>query len=757
MVALGGGAVLAAIALIFLFLIWVVLPIFAPARVERLDGIDLPDIHPVGVFVDDSFATASLITRSGELIVLNFGQPRGSAIPAGRYGLSQDPIRAVRHLYPARSSFALLTDKHRLHFHRIARSPGFQDGETAHTSGTEALFAAAPLTLDDYIGADIADFDVFRDGERLLITLLDTAGTAVLLEFPDVDDFLPLAPPRMHLLEQGRGPSATATANESGPIATETGKADDQRAGTTTLAAANGGAAENKAAQIFIGPGGRWLYRFSASGTFQLTDITKPERPVASATGRLIPEDSQLTALAPMVGRYSMLVGDQRGIVTQWSLRRSGPSQTLSPVREFHFDNPIVRLIPEPRRKGFVALTNDNFAHLAHTTAHRKLASFAFQAAHSTPLGGFSANADGLLLAGTQGVEIYSIKNHHPEISWSTLWRQVWYEGYDEPTRKWQSSAADTDFEPKFSLTPLLFGTLKAAFYAMLFAIPLAVLGAVYTACFMSDELRRWVKPGIELVAGLPTVVLGFLAGIWLAPLVENQLAAVLLCALALPLGVLLFARCWTLLPNRLTNRCEGWLPLLTVALLSLIGLLVFAFDATFEALLFDGDTRFWLQRHLGLGYDQRNALVIGMAMGLATMPIIFSIAEQALHGVPAHLAQGSLALGATRWQTVRRIVLLTAAPGIFAAVMVGVGRALGETMIVLMASGNTPIMDMNLFEGLRTFTANIAVELPEAQVGSTHYRILFLIALLLFAMTFVFNTAAELVRERLRIRYARL
>jgi phosphate transport system permease protein len=124
---------------------------------------------------------------------------------------------------------------------------------------------------------------------------------------------------------------------------------------------------------------------------------------------------------------------------------------------------------------------------------------------------------------------------------------------------------------------------------------------------------------------------------------------------------------------------------------------------------------------------------------------------------VPTHLINGSLALGATPWQTLMRVVLLTASPGIFSAVMIGLGRAVGETMIVLMATGNTPIMDMNIFEGMRTFAANIAVELPESEVDSTHYRILFLAALVLFLITFVFNTLAEVVRQRLRTRYGNL
>jgi phosphate transport system permease protein len=125
--------------------------------------------------------------------------------------------------------------------------------------------------------------------------------------------------------------------------------------------------------------------------------------------------------------------------------------------------------------------------------------------------------------------------------------------------------------------------------------------------------------------------------------------------------------------------------------------------------------------------------------------------------GVPKSLSDGSLALGATPWQTLVHVVLPTASPGIFSALMIGLGRAVGETMIVLMATGNTPIMDWNLFEGMRTLAANIAVEMPESEVNSSHFRILFLAALVLFLFTFVVNTVAELIRQRLREKYSSL
>jgi phosphate transport system permease protein len=151
--------------------------------------------------------------------------------------------------------------------------------------------------------------------------------------------------------------------------------------------------------------------------------------------------------------------------------------------------------------------------------------------------------------------------------------------------------------------------------------------------------------------------------------------------------------------------------------------------------------------------YVQRNSLVVGFVMGFAIIPIVYTIAEDALSSVPEHLRAASLGAGATPWQTAIHVILPTAASGLFSAVMIGLGRAVGETMIVLMAAGNTPILEWNVFNGFRTLSANIAVELPEAVQNSTHYRILFLAALALFAMTFVLNTVAEVVRQRFRRR----
>jgi len=155
--------------------------------------------------------------------------------------------------------------------------------------------------------------------------------------------------------------------------------------------------------------------------------------------------------------------------------------------------------------------------------------------------------------------------------------------------------------------------------------------------------------------------------------------------------------------------------------------------------------------------FQQRNSLVVGIAMSIAVIPIIYTISDDAMTSVPASLRSASLGSGATRWQTAARVVLPAAGSGVFSALMIGLGRAVGETMIVLMATGNTPIMDWNIFEGFRTLSANIAVELPEAPRDSTHYRVLFLCGLVLLIATFVVNTAAEMVRQRFRRRAAGL
>jgi phosphate transport system permease protein len=237
--------------------------------------------------------------------------------------------------------------------------------------------------------------------------------------------------------------------------------------------------------------------------------------------------------------------------------------------------------------------------------------------------------------------------------------------------------------------------------------------------------------------------------------MVERFVPGLFLLPLVVPVFVLGAAVAWRLAPAGVRTRFRaGTEVFLLIPVVLAGGWVALSLGGWLESAFLAGDYRGWLLRALGLTYDQRNSLVVGFAMGFAVIPIIFTIAEDSLSNVPQHLTAGSLALGATRWQTALRIVLPTASPGIFSAIMIGFGRAVGETMIVLMATGNTPVMDWSIFNGFRALSANIAVELPEAPEGGTLFRVLFLAALLLFVMTFIVNTAAELVRLRLRRKF---
>jgi phosphate transport system permease protein len=280
-------------------------------------------------------------------------------------------------------------------------------------------------------------------------------------------------------------------------------------------------------------------------------------------------------------------------------------------------------------------------------------------------------------------------------------------------------------------------------------------MGALYTSQFMHPTIKAKVKPTVEIMAALPSVVVGFIAGLWLASRVEREVVPVLLMAVLLPLfgtaGILL----WDRLPRALRRGLKPGMEIALIVPLLLVGAwLALGIGPAVESGVFGGDFRIWLTNTLNLVYDQRNCLVVGLAMGFAVIPIIFTIAEDSFSSVPEHLTAASLALGASRWQTATRVVLPTASPGIFSAIMIGFGRAVGETMIVLMATGNTPVLDWSVFNGMRTLSANIAVEIPEAPYGGTLYRTLFLAALVLFIMTFIVNTIAEVIRQRLRERY---
>ena len=508
--------------------------------------------------------------------------------------------------------------------------------------------------------------------------------------------------------------------------------------------------------QLLIDPRHQWLYVFSGNSTLDVFDL---RRNTLNGRYKMANQaDTQITASSFLLGGISLLVGDSKGGISQWFMVRGEDGlSSLQRIRDFQQgDSAITQILPEERRKGFLALDAKGTLGVYHSTAHRTL--LKQSVAEGAALASLAPRAN-LVLVEQQGqLQNWRLDNPHPEISWSALWGKVWYESYAEPDYVWQSTSANSDFEPKLSLAPLAFGTLKAAFYAMLLAAPLAICAAIYTGYFMAPALRSRIKPVIELMEALPTVILGFFAGLFLAPFLESHLPGIFSLLLLMPFGILLAAWAWSRLPEKVRLAIpDGWEAALLIPVVIAVGLFSLGISGHLENWFFGGDMRLWLSNDLGIPFDQRNALVVGLAMGFAVIPNIYSIAEDAVFSVPRSLTFGSLALGATPWQTLTRVVILTASPGIFSALMIGMGRAVGETMIVLMATGNTPIMEVNIFEGLRTLAANVAVEMPESEVGSSHYRVLFLAAMVLLMFTFVMNTVAELIRSRLRSKYASL
>lgn len=487
---------------------------------------------------------------------------------------------------------------------------------------------------------------------------------------------------------------------------------------------------------------------------WDLRDFEEPRLIGSYAVGQPI------TALSYLIGDRSVVVGTSKGHVEVWMPffdADKGGDPSLDKIREFTPHHGAVTGISQSQRdKGFITTDASGTFAVHYSTSGQTLLEIP---ATNSPIQAvmFSPKADGVIVFNQESqLSAYYIDNQHPEATFGSLFGAVLYEGYEEVLHIWQSTGGSDSFEPKFGLWPLMFGTLKGTFYAMLLATPLAVLGAIYTAMFMNPNLRSVVKPTVEIMAAFPTVVLGFLAGLWFAPLLEKIFPAVSAMFILVPTAIIVVSLSWQIFPSKGKKKSGHIIELLAIILIvsASIGICLH-FNKEIEGWMYASNYKEWLSATFGVGYDQRNALVIAFAMGMAAIPTIFSISEDSISNVPRHLIAGSLALGATPWQTLTKLVIVSASPGIFSALMIGFGRVVGETMIVLMATGNTPVMDLNLFNGFRTLSANIAVEMPEAPHGGTLYRLLFMAGLILFIFTSIINTIAEVVRQRLRAKYS--
>lgn len=827
----GGIGTILSVCLVCVFLVWVTLPLFLPAKVLAQRKAQ---VAPIGAAYDlrvDPLRTmAYTITADGRLVVFR--------LDTGR-------VLEQRRLFADRvpTAFSCSLDGTDL-------AVGFSDGtiQLGRISFTVAYLdpATQPPPIAQLAPGERAELDrglvVFSSAGQLQQVQVETSWESPIVSQTTASVVL------IDHVVRPTGPAYCALSADGRLVLASVRKRKNLLTGQMTLTPetsqlpfhAHG---RGLPARIFLPGLGDNVYLLWTDGHLVRYDTREPANARVAEELDLIPEPGvELTAAGLMPGRATLLVGDSLGRVHAWFRVKPEISGTVDGARLTlaHALAPgeaaVVALSPSTRTRTVAVLYADHSIRLHYVTGATPVASVQIDGAALSPVQAkvvMAPKDDGLAVLSSDGLYSWQIDLRHPEATLRSLFRPVWYEGYTEPAHVWQSTGGTDDFEPKLGLFPLVFGTVKATFYSMLFAVPIALLAAVYTSEFLHRRTRARIKPAIELMASLPSVVLGFLAALVIAPFAERVVPALLACLVTLPLVFLSGAYVWQLLPRRIALRFASRRLLITVVLIFVGIALAFPVGNTYELWLLGGDIRRWLDGQVGTGtggwmllllplsalavavfngrivnpwlmqraatfsalrwactdlirflasvvvvfgaawllalgltalgadprgflfgtFVQRNALVVGFVMGFAVIPIIYTIADDALSTVPYHLRSASLAAGATPWQTAVRVVIPTAMSGLFSAAMVGLGRAVGETMIVLMAAGNTPVLEWNPFNGFRTLSANIAVELPEAVRDSTHYRTLFLAALLLFLLTFLVNTAAEIIRLRFRKR----
>jgi phosphate transport system permease protein len=833
----GGIGTIVAVLLVGVFLLVVAAPLFSPARVRPAATAARGGGEPLAIGSDDSGDVAWLLDERGIKAV---GVATGDVLlqrSAAESGL--EGCTAVRCVPGS-----------------LLAAAGYADG--SFRTGRLGLESAYLSAVD--LPADVApprEGEAIRMGDAVVVRGLggQLAKVSLVTDLARAGaEPLPAAIIDVDVTQLAGGP-LVAVLDGTGTVRVEsstsrrnmlTGKRTSSTAGATIPPAA-----DFRPRFVRVSELGDQLFLLAADGGGRRYVIRNVGEPLLMES---FDSGGPIAAVGRLFGGTALAVaGGDGGVRIMFAARPAAaaadttklPEDGLRMVTAREFPPPagggvITAVAASPRSRLFAVADAAGRVRLCYSTSGRDVAELApagVASATGTPLVptalAIPPRENRLLAAGDRGLAAWSIDAGYPEVSFGTLLSPAWYEGYPEPVHAWETTGHEA-FESKFGLVPLIFGTIKATLYSMLFATPIAILAAIYTSQFMHPKWKARVKPTIEMMASLPSVVLGFIAGLVFAPAIERLLMPVLTGFLVVPVVILAAAHLWQMLPPGLRTSLAGWrFPLVACGAIPAGAAAAAAAAPAVEELLFRGDIRSWLDgrdgsgfggwvlamlplgglaavwivgrlinpwlRRAGAGwspqraglaalavfaggvvaavlfavaaaaffdairldtrgglfgsYVQRNAMVVAVGMSFAIIPLVFTIADDALASVPEHLRSASLGAGATPWQTAVRVIVPAAASGLFSAVMIGLGRAVGETMIVLMAAGNTPLMSWNLFNGFQTLSAAIATELPEAARGSTHYRVLFLAALALFAMTFVVNTAAEIVRQRFRRR----
>jgi phosphate transport system permease protein len=723
----GGALVITSVLGIFVFIVLQIWPLFGPPSVSPLKSIPLPDTKYALLGVDEWGAKPFLVEPDGSLLVVDYetGETQDQSLNLGITGQVTAAFLNKREqkiiLGTSNGQFVFVSPNH-----------------TSRESGGRQIIdvnptAETPSSIGDP-GMPITDIAYGDSGSSKLIVAL-----------------------------QSDGETNRVTASLFKRKRSLMGKNKEEAAGTHDLTPMIPGRPEKILVPVtgdsvvVISESGKVSYLVLADGKFELRQSFTPFGDLAN---------SHINVANFIFGDVSIAFASDSGENRIFSLfyPEGGKERLFGLTHEFpNLGASPVLLVSTLRNKAFL-LGGGKELSLRYSTTEsiRWQSRVPYPVSNAVISGKYQRLA---VLDSSNTLHFFEIDDPHPDSGWKALFGKVWYEGAPGPKWDWQSTGGSDDFEPKYSLVPLIFGTLKGTLYAMLFAVPIALLAALYTSQFLDPRFRSTVKPTMEIMASLPSVVLGFLAAIYIAPLIERQVPSLLLVVVGVPIVAAFSGFFWSHLPIQIRKFIHpGWEWIVFLPLLFISAGILWYLGPAFESVAFvvtdpatgqkTADFRAWWPAVTGASYDQRNSLVVGFMMGFAVIPIIFTIAEDALSNVPKPLITASMACGASRWQTALRVVMPTASAGIFSALMIGLGRAVGETMIVVMATGNTPIMEWNIFSGMRTLSANIAVELPEAPHHATLYRTLFLGALVLFLLTFAINTVAEVLRQHLREKF---
>jgi len=875
-IAVGGVGTIVAVSGVFVFLVFVVVPLFLPGSAREQDRVKAPGATmPLHMAVDEYRVAGWTLSPDGVVHVfrLDTGAEvsrhpfvHADSVSAWSWNASDGSVELGYVDGTVRSGkIRFVTDfPTEGDLPAAARALGPDDRMTVGEGVVEltragkfrrqrlALELGPPVEVTGGVRIERID----HTGGGKLVALIDARGTLRMERVEQTENLLtgavetrltggqvstPYARRPTGPGEPGNGRNDRDAADNGAPGNGQPGNGPPGDGSPGDGRGRDGGIKRGPPDRLLVTPAGTAVWLVWRDGKVICYDTRNIKSP--RAIGESSVDVSQgITALTTLLGGTTLLAGDGSGMVH--GLFRYHPKGV--PRNTFHLARahryagrgaPVTVIAPSARSRIFAVGYRDGHVRLFQGTSGARIVDL--DAGAPVRALAIAPKDNGLVVRTDSSIAVYRIDIGYPEATLGALFRPVWYEGYAKPSTVWQSSGGTDDFEAKLGMWPLVFGTLKATFYSMLFAIPLALLAAVYTSEFMKGPMRLRIKTLIESMASLPSVVLGFLAALVIAPFVQADLGPVLAAFFVVPTAVLIGGYVWQLLPQQLALAFERWRLVAILAAVAISIPVAVLVGNAMDQFMFGGNIITWLdgQQGSGLGgwmflllpvsvaavvlafgriggarmralaarstrrqaaltdmarfalgaivalavaalcglfldalgidprgakmlmntYVQRNALIVGFIMGFAVIPIIYTIAEDALTAVPDHLRAASLGAGATPWQTAVRIVLPTAMSGLFSAIMIGLGRAVGETMIVLMAAGNTPILEMNMFNGFRTLSANIAVELPEAVRNSTHYRTLFLSALLLFVMTFVLNSIAEVVRLRFRRRSSQI